>query len=106
MFADQYPHAGGTGHYAAYLENIDGFEAELVALSEPAEPVATTPAGDVVPVDNSNRLATADTGADNSNRRPALGRAVPAGTGASAGASTGSETSAGSAPASATPPGG
>jgi hypothetical protein len=22
MFADQYPFAGGTGHYAAYLENI------------------------------------------------------------------------------------
>ncbi|XAS69570.1 VOC family protein [Micrococcaceae bacterium Sec5.7] len=33
MFADQYPHAGGKGHYAAYLENADGFEAELVADS-------------------------------------------------------------------------
>jgi catechol 2,3-dioxygenase-like lactoylglutathione lyase family enzyme len=31
MFADRHPHAGGEGHYAAYLENIDGFEAELVA---------------------------------------------------------------------------
>ncbi|WP_219817000.1 hypothetical protein [Arthrobacter sp. GMC3] len=31
MFADEHPHAGGTGHYAAYLENADGFEVELVA---------------------------------------------------------------------------
>jgi catechol 2,3-dioxygenase-like lactoylglutathione lyase family enzyme len=31
MFADRHPHAGGEGHYAAYLENVDGFEAELVA---------------------------------------------------------------------------
>ena len=31
MFADRHPHAGGEGHYAAYLENADGFEAELVA---------------------------------------------------------------------------
>jgi catechol 2,3-dioxygenase-like lactoylglutathione lyase family enzyme len=33
MFADRHPHAGGDGHYAAYLENVDGFEAELVAPS-------------------------------------------------------------------------
>jgi hypothetical protein len=38
MFADRHPHAGGEGHYAAYLENADGFEAELVA------PSATSPA--------------------------------------------------------------
>jgi catechol 2,3-dioxygenase-like lactoylglutathione lyase family enzyme len=38
MFADRHPHAGGEGHYAAYLENADGFEAELVA------PSAGTPA--------------------------------------------------------------
>ena len=31
LFADAYPHAGGPGHYAAYLENVDGFEVELVA---------------------------------------------------------------------------
>lgn len=31
MFADQHPYAGGLGHYAAYLENTDGFEVELVA---------------------------------------------------------------------------
>jgi GNAT superfamily N-acetyltransferase/catechol 2,3-dioxygenase-like lactoylglutathione lyase family enzyme len=31
MFADRYPYAGGTGHYAAYLENADGFEVELVS---------------------------------------------------------------------------
>jgi L-amino acid N-acyltransferase YncA len=33
LFADRYPHAGGPGHYAAYLENADGFEVELVAFS-------------------------------------------------------------------------
>ncbi len=33
MFADRHPHAGGDAHYAAYLENADGFEAELVAPS-------------------------------------------------------------------------
>jgi catechol 2,3-dioxygenase-like lactoylglutathione lyase family enzyme len=33
MFPDRHPHAGGEGHYAAYLENADGFEAELVAPS-------------------------------------------------------------------------
>lgn len=30
MFADRHPHAGGEQTYAAYLENEDGFEAELV----------------------------------------------------------------------------
>jgi catechol 2,3-dioxygenase-like lactoylglutathione lyase family enzyme len=34
MFADRHPHAGGEGHYAAYLENADGFEAEIVAPSQ------------------------------------------------------------------------
>jgi hypothetical protein len=55
MFADQYPYAGGKGHYAAYLENVDGFEAELVALGEPgaddkAEPDRETrPDGETQP---------------------------------------------------------
>lgn len=31
MFAEAHPHAGGPQHYAAYLENFDGFEVELVA---------------------------------------------------------------------------
>jgi catechol 2,3-dioxygenase-like lactoylglutathione lyase family enzyme len=31
MFPDLHPHAGGEEHYAAYLENEDGFEVELVA---------------------------------------------------------------------------
>lgn len=31
MFADRHPHAGGSDHYAAYLETADGFEVELVA---------------------------------------------------------------------------
>jgi catechol 2,3-dioxygenase-like lactoylglutathione lyase family enzyme len=31
MFSEQHPFAGGPKHYAAYLENADGFEAELVA---------------------------------------------------------------------------
>jgi hypothetical protein len=35
MFADRHPHAGGDQHYAAYLEDADGFEVELVAPSPP-----------------------------------------------------------------------
>ncbi|MFC8597235.1 VOC family protein [Isoptericola sp. NPDC057191] len=31
LFADRHPFAGGPEHYAAYLEDEDGFEAELVA---------------------------------------------------------------------------
>ena len=31
MFPDRHPHAGGDQHYAAYLEDKDGFEIELVA---------------------------------------------------------------------------
>jgi catechol 2,3-dioxygenase-like lactoylglutathione lyase family enzyme len=31
MFPQRHPHAGGPDHYAAYLENSDGFEVELVA---------------------------------------------------------------------------
>lgn len=31
LFGDRHPHAGGERHYAAYLENEDGFEVELVA---------------------------------------------------------------------------
>ena len=31
MFPDRHPHAGGQRHYAAYLENDDRFEIELVA---------------------------------------------------------------------------
>ena len=32
MFPDRHPHAGGPEHYAAYLENTDGYEVELVAF--------------------------------------------------------------------------
>jgi catechol 2,3-dioxygenase-like lactoylglutathione lyase family enzyme len=31
MFADKHPYAGGQDHYAAYMENIDGYEVELTA---------------------------------------------------------------------------
>jgi catechol 2,3-dioxygenase-like lactoylglutathione lyase family enzyme len=31
LFADQHPYAGGSQHYAAYLENEEGFEVEVVA---------------------------------------------------------------------------
>src|SRR5262245_5317675 len=34
LFADRHPYAGGPEHYAAYLENSDGFEVELVAVDE------------------------------------------------------------------------
>jgi RimJ/RimL family protein N-acetyltransferase/catechol 2,3-dioxygenase-like lactoylglutathione lyase family enzyme len=33
MFADRHPYAGGPDHYAAYLENADGYEVELVATA-------------------------------------------------------------------------
>ncbi|MBL0887241.1 glyoxalase [Myceligenerans sp. I2] len=35
MFHDQHPFAGGPDHYAAYLRNEDGFEAEIVAGDAP-----------------------------------------------------------------------
>ncbi|GAA1893846.1 VOC family protein [Asanoa iriomotensis] len=31
LFPDRHPHAGGPDTYAAYMEDTDGFEAELVA---------------------------------------------------------------------------
>jgi catechol 2,3-dioxygenase-like lactoylglutathione lyase family enzyme len=51
LFADQYPYAGGTGHYAAYLENIDGFEVELVApsMAEAAQEAPPVPGPAAVP---------------------------------------------------------
>ncbi|MFG6192941.1 VOC family protein [Nonomuraea sp. JJY05] len=38
MFPDRHPYAGGEHHYAAYLEDRDGFEIELVALDTPGQP--------------------------------------------------------------------
>ncbi|MFJ6073607.1 VOC family protein [Streptomyces sp. NPDC093065] len=35
MFPERHPYAGGPQHYAAYLENDDGFEVELVAIGPP-----------------------------------------------------------------------
>ncbi len=35
LFADRHPYAGGPQHYAAYLENTDGFEVERVAADPP-----------------------------------------------------------------------
>ncbi|WP_159610324.1 VOC family protein [Glutamicibacter sp. JC586] len=32
MFAEKHPFAGGSHHYAAYLEDESGFEVELVAV--------------------------------------------------------------------------
>ena len=31
LFPETHPHAGGPEHYAAYLTNTDGYEAELIA---------------------------------------------------------------------------
>jgi catechol 2,3-dioxygenase-like lactoylglutathione lyase family enzyme len=31
LFSDRHPYAGGPSHYAAYLENAEGFEVEVVA---------------------------------------------------------------------------
>jgi hypothetical protein len=33
LFADKHPYAGGQDHYAAYLANSGGYEAELIADS-------------------------------------------------------------------------
>ena len=33
LFGDRHPYAGGPDHYAAYLEDRDGYEVELVAPS-------------------------------------------------------------------------
>ncbi len=44
MFADVHPYAGGNQHYAAYLENSDGFEVELVAPALVAQLAVDPPA--------------------------------------------------------------
>jgi hypothetical protein len=31
LYQDRFPHAGGPGHYAGWLENSAGFMAEVVA---------------------------------------------------------------------------
>lgn len=31
LYGDRYPHAGGQGHYAGWLENSAGFKVEIVA---------------------------------------------------------------------------
>ncbi|GAT72600.1 lactoylglutathione lyase [Microbacterium sp. HM58-2] len=31
LYHERYPHAGGPDHYAGWLENADGFKAEIVA---------------------------------------------------------------------------
>lgn len=33
LFPDRHPYAGGDQHYAAYLEDTEGFEVELVAIN-------------------------------------------------------------------------
>ncbi|MFI6104858.1 VOC family protein [Streptomyces sp. NPDC051310] len=38
LFPERHPYAGGDRHYAAYLENDDGFEVELVAITPPSAP--------------------------------------------------------------------
>lgn len=35
LFTDRHPHAGGPEHHAAYLEDADGHEVELVATDAP-----------------------------------------------------------------------
>jgi catechol 2,3-dioxygenase-like lactoylglutathione lyase family enzyme len=46
LFADRHPYAGGPDQYAAYLEDTDGFEAELVA----ADPTPVHQTADPTPV--------------------------------------------------------
>ena len=40
LFADRHPHAGGAHQYAAYLEDPDGFEVELVAKGRHTAPIS------------------------------------------------------------------
>jgi RimJ/RimL family protein N-acetyltransferase/catechol 2,3-dioxygenase-like lactoylglutathione lyase family enzyme len=42
LFADRHPYAGGTHQYAAYLEDPDGFEVELVAAGGGTPPISPT----------------------------------------------------------------
>lgn len=42
LFADRHPYAGGQQHYAAYLENTEGYEVELVASVPAAATAAVT----------------------------------------------------------------
>ena len=45
LFAERHPFAGGPSHYAAYLENADGYEVELVATDEAVgSPAGSSPA--------------------------------------------------------------
>ena len=99
MFADQHPYAGGKGHYAAYLENVDGYEAELVAPDEDqlagpaaAEPVSTAPVstapvgtGPVSTGPTSTESASTEAGADDAagaGEASAEGGGAPAASGA------------------------
>jgi hypothetical protein len=36
LFPERHPYAGGPQHYAAYLEDRDGFEVELVVETDTA----------------------------------------------------------------------
>lgn len=45
LFADRHPYAGGPHHYAAFVENSEGFEVELVAGPEAAHADITPPIG-------------------------------------------------------------
>ena len=38
LFGDRHPYAGGPDQYAAYLEDVDGYEAELVAIPRKPTP--------------------------------------------------------------------
>jgi catechol 2,3-dioxygenase-like lactoylglutathione lyase family enzyme len=38
LFPERHPFAGGPDHYAAYLEDGQGFEVELVAEEPPVKP--------------------------------------------------------------------
>jgi catechol 2,3-dioxygenase-like lactoylglutathione lyase family enzyme len=49
LFADRHPHAGGDHQYAAYLEDKDGFEIELVAADGPPAPDPVTRTAPISP---------------------------------------------------------
>ncbi len=64
LFADRHPYAGGEQHYAAYLEDLDGYEVELVAPpSRPGDetgPVAPPPRHGLGPAEGTHRAGPAE----------------------------------------------
>jgi hypothetical protein len=62
LFADRHPYAGGEQHYAAYLEDRDGYEVELVAPPPRHGTAAAEGAHRADPAEGGQRVDPADGG--------------------------------------------